>query len=376
MSLRLLANVGAEEPLPAEPPPAAACVGRLFALLFSSEARWLDTPAMSTAWPSALGPASPKAAFAWLDRQEGVFAWLNTEAAARAAADAGLSLLGPAPEVVRRVHDKAFAQEICLAEGLEPASLRGLVTVLSPDALRDPDAALASIRAKVAAWPAWTRGRFTLKPRLGGSGRGRISGNRDDAQLRGALPRLARQGGALLEPWLTRETDLTAQLHVSEDGALTLLATFEQVVSRSGVYLGHRGQLDHRLRISSGSRHDAVVLEAASAMARAAHAEGFHGPCGIDAFTFQGEHGIELRPLVEFNARFTTGTLLAGLLRRARPAIEAQVPAPPGETRSFEFALSPPEAGWPSCAAPDRWVIPFQEAGAALAPALVVSREP
>ena len=376
MSLRLLANVGAEEPLPAEPPPAAVCVGRLFALLFSCEARWLKAPATSTPWPPALGPASPNAAFPWLDRQEGVFAWLNTEEAARAAADAGLSLLGPAPEVVRRVHDKAFAQQICQEERLEPASLRGLVTVFSPDALRDPDAALASIRAKVSAWPSWTRGRFTLKPRLGGSGRGRISGSSDDEKLRSALPRLARQGGALLEPWLARETDLTAQLHIAADGALTLLATFEQRVSRSGVYRGHRGQLDHRLRISSGSRHDAALLEAASAMALAAHAEGFHGPCGIDAFTFQGEHGIELRPLVEFNARFTTGTLLAGLLRRARPVIEAHVPAPPGETRSFEFALSPPQAGWPSCAAPDRWVIPLQEDGGPLAPALFVSREP
>ncbi len=135
MSLRLLANVGAEEPLPAEPPPAAACVGRLFALLFSSEARWLEAPATSSPWPSALGPASPNAAFPWLDPQEGVFAWLNTEEAARAAADAGLPLLGPAPEVVRRVHDKAYALEICRAEGLEPPSLGGLVTVFSPEAL-------------------------------------------------------------------------------------------------------------------------------------------------------------------------------------------------------------------------------------------------
>ena len=194
---------------------------------------------------------------------------------------------------------------------------------------------------------------------------------------RRALPRLHRQGGAVLEPWLDREQDLSAQLHVAPDGAITLLATLEQQMSPSGVYRGHRGRLDHRLRISSGSAHDAELLEAATALGRAAHAEGFHGPCGVDAFVFRGPRGSELRPAVELNARFTTGTVLAGLLRRARSEIEAHVAAPPGETRRFAFGLSPPDEGWPTATEGERRV--FALAGPAQAgsldPALVVERE-
>jgi hypothetical protein len=376
VSVRWLANVGGEEPLPAKPPPAVACVARLFSLLFSPDARSLDGSAPAATWPEGLPPAAD-AAFPWLETEAGVFAWLNTEAAESAAGDAGLALLGPAPEVVRRVHDKAFSLETCQAEDLEAASLRGLVTAFSPEELTDADATLAAVRERVAAWPDWVAARYTLKPRLGGSGRGRVGGvlDRGDPEpIRHALPRLARQGGAVLEPWLEREADLSAQLHIDEDGGVTLLATFDQYVSAAGVYRGHRGRLDHRLRISSGSRYDAALLESASAVARAAHRAGFHGPCGVDAFVFRGERGSELRPVVELNARFTTGTVLAGLLRRARPAIEAHVPAAPGETRGFEFALAPPAKGWPSCAEPERWVIPFEEAGGPLQPGLVITR--
>jgi hypothetical protein len=367
-------NVGAEEPLGANPPPAVTCVARLFGLLFPDGSRRTDQPDAPTRRSPALGFDPSKPAFRWLAAESGLRAWLSDEGAARAALARGVPLLGPDPQVVRRVHDKAFAQQVCRTEGYEPRSLQGLISVFEPEELADADHAVATLRRRVGEWPAWTEGRFCLKPRLGGSGRGRVAGRRDTdpGELRRALPRLARQGGALLEPWLARERDLSVQLHVADDGTLTLLASLEQQVSASGVYRGHRGRLDHRLRIASPRPDDGAVFEPACAVARAAHAEGFRGPCSVDAFSFHGERGIELRPVVELNARFTTGTIVAGLLRLCRKQIQKRVPAQPGETRLLEFALAPAKRG--AAETNDVFRLRLGEDPGGFAPALVVRR--
>ena len=89
-----------------------------------------------------------------------------------------------------------------------------------------------------------------------------------------------------------------------------MLGTMEQIVAPSGVYLGHLAEIDSRGRVFSGSAHEESLREAAAVAARHAHEEGFFGPCGIDAFGVEfkdadgGTREI-LRPLVEFNARFT-----------------------------------------------------------------------
>ncbi len=53
-------------------------------------------------------------------------------------------------------------------------------------------------------------------------------------------------------------------------------------------------------------------------MSAHAAAAGSHGPCGLDAFAFRSpEDGSRsFRPLVEFNARFTAGTVALGHIAR------------------------------------------------------------
>ncbi|MGH0032822.1 MAG: hypothetical protein ACQGVC_23760 [Myxococcota bacterium] len=361
-------NVGGEEPLSGAPPPVVACVARLFTALFPNDTRRSDD---GPAARDGFGFRTEGAAFRWLARDPALYAWWNDAEAARLADAHGVPLVGAAPDVARAVHDKAFALETCRDEGYEARSLRGLCQAFGPEELADADGFVATLQRRLADWPAWTGGRFTLKPRLGASGRGRVGGLRggDFAELRRALPRLARQGGALLEPWLERERDLSVQLFVDGDGTLTLLGSLVQQVSASGVYRGHTGRLDHRLRVASGCAEDADVLDAACAVARAAHARGFRGPCGVDAFVFRGPDGPELRPVVELNARFTMGTLVAGLLRLARPALRKRLPAGAGETRHFRFALTPPEAE-PA----DGIVLPLGRDDGGFGPALVVLR--
>ncbi len=374
---QLIPNLGAEESeaAPAKEP-AVQQVIALWRLLFGARARRLgqSEPAPAAAWPEALGALPEQPVYSWLDA-DAAFAWLNTDAAAEQARQAGTPLAGASASVVREVHDKAFSCRVCAAEGLVPRDLRGLVRVLEPEELADPERALAQIEAALAGWPAWVEGRFALKPRLGSSGRGRIPGRAGDLRdVRGALPRLVARGGAILEPWLSRREDLSVQFHVAPDGTLTLLGTLVQRMSASGLYRGHRGWVDYRVRVTSGSEWDNDLLEAGVALAQAASKAGYTGPCGIDAFDFEGPDGVAFRPAVELNARFTTGTMLIGLLRRARGWLRERLDLSPGERRPFYFGLAAPKVGWPAADSPLTLLRFGPEDDRA--PALVVARQP
>jgi hypothetical protein len=127
-----------------------------------------------------------------------------------------------------------------------------------------------------------------------------------------------------------------------------LLGTTELLVEGSGLYRGHRGFIDSKGRVTSGNRYDEALREAAVAVAQAAAAAGYHGPCGVDAFAFELEPGrVELRPIVEFNARFTLGIIAIGLLRRALAEIRRELSLDPGGLRPFLFRLDAPPGGWP-----------------------------
>lgn len=349
--IRLLPNLGGEEgpgwrDLRNEPPVRAQA--RLWALLFPADVECLyhEEP---PAWPASLGGPPAEGAWPWLG-SDGVVPWIVTDDAVSDPRVAGRPIAGPAPAVVRAVHDKAFAHAVAREEGLVPPVLRGCIDVLDPDALRAGDAADA-IDARLAAWPEWARARFTLKPRIGSSGRGRVAGadgRIDRAALGGALARLAERGGALLEPWLERRADFSVQLHVAGDG-VTVLGSLEQEVAPSGVFLGHRGEIDSRGRIFSGHPAEESLREAAALVAVAARERGYAGPCGVDAFTFRDpETGADaLRPVVELNARFTAGTVTAGLVRRALPHVKRALGLGPGERLRFRFRLRDPEEAGP-----------------------------
>jgi hypothetical protein len=380
----LIPNLGAEEGAgwgapayrPADETPtelqpareiAQRTASRLWQSLFAIGSRCLgeSETAADAFWPKDFGIRNPEPIFSWLDVPDHAAAWLNTPAALQFARGAERRLLGAAPEVVQKVHDKAFSHRVAVAERMLPDCLEPCIAVLEPDDLRDSDRAIREIEAKLAGWPAWTAGRFTLKPRFGTSGRGRVAGNAGRvAEVSGAFPRLADSGGAMLEPWLKRTCDLSAQFWIGSDQQLVLLGTTELLVEGSGLYRGHRGFIDSRGRVTSGTRFDEAVREAAAAVAQAAIAVGYHGPCGVDAFAFEVEPGrVELRPVVEFNARFTLGIIAIGLLRRALPRIRQALSLDPGALRAFLFRLDAPPGGWPDGdGAPDGLMIPLSAA--------------
>jgi hypothetical protein len=362
--IELLPNLGAEEGNDWRAylgQPHARVAARLWSHLFSRDARF-RYPADSAnepwrsercdeQWPAALGPPAEEPVFAWLEESNLPTAWLNThtlEAAARSALNQTLS--GPPAERVAAVHDKAFAVETARELGLVPRTLEPLIRVISAEALRTPDVLIEELEEALRDWPEWTGRRFTLKPRLGSSGRGRVAGRgtTDTQAVRGALPRLAERGGAIFEPWLERRTDLSVSLHVprpeSQQPLPTLLGSLEMLVTASGVFRGHCGEVDSRGRVFSGHPQDETLRADAAAIAKRAQDAGFSGPCGVDAFSYLESDRERVRALVEFNARSTMGLVTIGLVRRALPRVREPLELAPGARRAFVLAFIQPGA--------------------------------
>ena len=356
----ILPNLAAEEGLDwrAYPSaPHARVAVRLLALLFSKSARivhpegggaWRSESAAAE-WPSALGAPPDHAVLPWLDTSPDAFAWIHTRSLADSLArglpgQPRVALAGPDLDCVHALHDKAFALEASRSLGLHPPDLDPLLLVLSPEDLGRPDEALARLTHALDAWPAWTGRRFTLKPRFGSSGRGRVGGEGqvDTPAVRGALARLARRGGAVFEPWLARSRDLSVVLHLpSANAEPSILASFEMLTTRSGVFRGHCGKLDVEGSVWSGDPEDDCLRAGAAEIARMASDRGFFGACGVDAFRYRTGDGEReaWRGAVEFNARPTMGLVTYGLLRRALPHLPGPLAASDRAPLAFLFTI-------------------------------------
>ncbi|NNL66686.1 MAG: hypothetical protein HKP30_10615, partial [Myxococcales bacterium] len=104
--IRLLPNLGGEEGpgwrnLRSEP--SVRAQAQLWALLFPADAQDLydEEPVV---WPEALGERPAEAAWPWLGA-DGIVPWIATDDAVADRFVAGRRLVGPAPDVVRAVHD-------------------------------------------------------------------------------------------------------------------------------------------------------------------------------------------------------------------------------------------------------------------------------
>jgi hypothetical protein len=355
-SLLLFPNLGAEEgegwPRAAAHPRVRAAA-RLWLAAFGAEARVAGAALTRAGLGGELAHDSQRAALEPCESLTGLVPWLSTEEAEATARRAGVSLAAAPPEVVRRVHDKAFALEIARAHGLLPPELAETCFALGPNELGAADTVRCRIEAAVARWPAGLGASFVLKPRFGTSGRGRLAGRAgrlDPDALRGNLPRFRELGGLVVEPWLERTADLSAQLWIVTRDDVRVLATFVQEVTPQGVPLGHRASVDDRGGLTCGSGWDRELRAAALALGRAAAEAGYAGPCGVDAFAFRAPDGSErFRAVVELNARFTAGTSAVGLLTRARRvglldgATEVYLGVGPAAGRRLELFADDPE---------------------------------
>jgi len=312
-------NFGAEERTPARLPPHK----RLKPLVAAWSFLFPGEPAVEGVEPHAPGwLKTDTPIFPFLADASGLVPWLSTSRTQSIAEERGLAHFGPSPEAARLVGDKAWAHEASVALDLVPEPLAERVHVLAPDELQAD-----RIAEELARWPEDLAMSWTLKPRHGSSGRGRVkgSGRALDTAGANALPRLAEVGGAILEPWCEREADLSAQLFVSDDDVL-LLGTQRQHLSASGLYQGNTGYVPGEGEPKAISPLNAKLRDAALLIGERARADGFRGPMGVDSFAFAHGGKTWLRACVEVNARFTTGMIALGVALRAEQAGLVQRP--------------------------------------------------
>ncbi len=208
-----------------------------------------------------------------------------------------------------------------------PESVVG-VAAASPDAAR---ALIDSIRDRGHA-------RVVVKEALGLAGSNALrlwEPTLSQAQLRWITTSLQNGREAVVEPWLERVIDFSAQLemgpkHLELRGFTTLIN------DARGQYEGNAAAPDHRQRLPT--RVTRLLSDSPDAprdlptrvhslfhdlfqflQPRLADA-GFLGPLGIDAFVYRAEDGrCRLKPVVEINPRHTMGRLTVELMRHTCP---------------------------------------------------------
>lgn len=154
----------------------------------------------------------------------------------------------------------------------------------------------------------------TLKPRFGSSGRGRVSLESTPERIESGFKNLVKKGGALCEPWVSRECDLSAQGIVHDEG-VTMLGTTLASVSDAGRVVGLSTQKRDD-RYCAGTPYDDEVLKVGREVGEALYENAYRGSFCVDAFSYTFEGQTYLRAPVEINPRFTMGTLLVGLCER------------------------------------------------------------
>lgn len=320
MTLQFFANFGAEEGDVAPPrgPPRLPVLRNI-----------------EQAWKSLFVAGAP--VFGALAASPALVAWLNTPRAAEAAARARLPLFGASPDVVPAVHDKAFCVRVAREHGLFEPELDSVITVVDAD-----DINLEALERAMVFPPGWRHhddvklDNFTIKPRFGSSGRGRVDGRRL-LHVLPALTRLRERGGVIVEPWLQRVADLSTQWLIGAEGRIEFLGTTLAETSLSGVWASARVIVDdagvpHAWGVPFQVGPEKRFVENSFLVVEAAARAGYRGPCGVDGFSYVRHPGgpLEFR-LCEFNARFTAG-LIAVCLARALP---------PGSRATFAPSSSP-----------------------------------
>jgi hypothetical protein len=215
-------------------------------------------------------------------------AWLPTPRALRILAAAGaVGCESPGLEVLQRVNRRDFGARL-REEFREGAFEKHIV--------HDLEAAL-SILARPAPLGWLARRSF------GAAGRGRrkLRAGRPDEAERAWLVASLRLGPLVVEPWQEIAREHTRSGWVRSDGGVLVSAPCFQRTTASGAWIAtaraERGELSSEL--------DKRLAHALERVGRALAAEGYHGPYGIDAWSYR-EGGREvLNPLSEVNARFT-----------------------------------------------------------------------
>jgi uncharacterized ferritin-like protein (DUF455 family) len=132
----------------------------------------------------------------------------------------------------------------------------------------------------------------------------------------------------VVEPWLEREIDFSAQLEMTA-GGLKLCGYTGLLNDTRGQFQGNWAETHHHKRIPSKviARFNesadvsgillAIYAEIFDRLEVELRARQFVGPLGIDTFVYHDTHGkLRLKPVVEINPRYTMGRLTVELMKQ------------------------------------------------------------
>lgn len=151
-----------------------------------------------------------------------------------------------------------------------------------------------------------------------------------DSQRRWMTAAFERGRTLVIEPWLERELDFSAQLEMGDDG-LKLCGFTGLINDRKGQFEANVASPNFARQVPAtvlallGSRatppqvHE-LFHQLFAALEIEFNRAGFRGPIGIDALVYRDAHGnARLKPLVEINPRYTMGRLTLELMKQVAP---------------------------------------------------------
>ncbi|MCD4749836.1 MAG: hypothetical protein K8R59_10730 [Thermoanaerobaculales bacterium] len=193
----------------------------------------------------------------------------------------------PKMEIIRRVNSRIFGHELERDAFASPTPRGSFSTVDE----------LVSILADEPEWPhGWVVKTMHGNAALGNRKiRSRKPTKEDHTWLSGALVR----GEMVLERWLPREVDMCAVFEVTESGAVTAPRLHETIHTAEGGFIGALFDPDSTWLRPWREELSTHALKIGSALA----GEGYFGPVCIDALVWRKNNRLQLRPLVEINAR-------------------------------------------------------------------------
>ena len=175
---------------------------------------------------------------------------------------------------------------------------------------------------------------LVAKGDLGAAGRDQMHWQTEaleDWQRRRLEKLLAIHKCIVLEPWLDKVFDLSAQIEIEAPGQGRYLDWTRFFTDGLGHYRGAcvsqrlAGLDTETKRFLYGNGQDQRRLQKLFEMLTvrlAAHLapSGYVGPLGIDAFVYRQNGTLQLKPVVEINPRFTMGRIALALIRRINSA--------------------------------------------------------
>jgi hypothetical protein len=141
------------------------------------------------------------------------------------------------------------------------------------------------------------------------------------------IERSLEHGSVLVEPWLERLLDFSVQLEMNQAGLRLLGYTglrndlrgqYQANWAEPGFQARPPAQVFALLGVGQNAI-DEVFFPLIGRLEKALRIRNYVGPIGIDTFIYRQERENRLKPVVEFNPRFTMGRLMIELMQRVAP---------------------------------------------------------